>query len=1499
MARQRNSTQPETQTQNEAQIPAETEASPKEHTSGLDKSELGMQDPHAPEEAAALPVEADTKSNTFPVVGIGASAGGLRALEDFFDNLPYDGGAAYVVVQHLSPDFKSLMKELLTQRTKMAIRRVTDGMKIEPDTIFLIPPGQNLVLRDGELKLTAQNRDSGHQPHFPIDRFFSSLAKECQEKALGIVLSGTGSDGTRGIQNIAEAGGIVMVQDPEAAEFDGMPLSAIATGLADLILPADELAKTTYQLVTSPNQRAELHQNATSKTQIQRIISILERYENIDFTQYKPTTIKRRINRRCMIAGYPKLEDYIQHLESSSDERGHLRNDMLITVTHFLRDPSAWQYIKTTALPRIVEGARVGNRSIRIWVTACATGEEAYSIAILLKEVLGDNPDGIEVKIFATDIDPIALAKASRGVFPEATLRNLSHEQIERFFIPKDGNFEVTKALREMIIFANHNLTKDAGFTQIDLASCRNVLIYMQPDLQQQVLRSLHFSLKKDSYLFLGESENLGDLQKEFTTKQQTWKVYQKLRDVRLPLISSHLLQAKANQLRLKATMPNVQKAPKFDPLLADAFKALLTGRQATCFLVDRDNALLHICGDSLRLLRLSSGKASQDVLRLVPSALQLPLNTALHRARNQDTVVRYGRCEIEDSDYTVNSVSMEVSQQRSTVAGLFLMVLIEAEKELVPTALIEKELTAEENTAQYIVQLQQELQSNRENLQATVEELETTNEEQQATNEELIASNEELQSTNEELHSVNEELYTVNAEYQSKISELTELNNDLDNLLNNIEAGVIYLDAQLQIRKFTPSATLAFNLVEADIGRPLEHLSHNLKNIDIAEMLAQALDSTDNIEREVKLKKAGPHMLMQIAQYKDENQVVDGLVITLVNVNEIKQAQQLLAETTDQLHEANEQLEAEVRDRTAELHNSQQLLQSITESTPNGIYVYDLAKRQNIYANTFLERLLGYTQDDLIEIGSGFNSEIFHPDDLPRITQHHQTIAESSVPDHHVFELEYQARNRQGNWRTLYSQDTIFSRDEKGQPIQILGAVIDISDRKASSIKLKRSEARYRQLYNNAPVMMYSIDRTGKILSVSNRWLTHFGYSEGDVVGQPITHFLQSPHNASDSETDLEPGSESNLAPKLEGETKWERKRPPWLSEEGCKQFECQFASKDGEMVDVELSAVVERTEAGSDYQLLTVLIDTTERKTAETELTRYREHLEELVTSRAAEIQTANEQLTKEINDRIEAQRALGERAQSLERSNADLEQFAYVISHDLQEPLRAMTVFSQLLKQRYYADLDDTAGGYIQHIVEGGIRMQALIDGILDFSRVTHRDQVLKEVSTETIVKTVLSSLSTQLSENNVKVSIDSLPSIACDANQITQLFQNLISNAIKFKRGPEPTIQISATPKPSKNQIQHWVFSVQDNGIGIETSSDQQIRIFSLFQRLHTRQELEGYGIGLAICKKIIERHNGHIWVESEPNQGSTFYFTLSVMAKAEANNTARLKSAQPV
>ncbi|MDJ0702960.1 MAG: CheR family methyltransferase [Leptolyngbyaceae cyanobacterium MO_188.B28] len=1526
------------------------------------------------------------EENSFFVVGIGASAGGLRALEEFFDNMPSDSGAAFVVIQHLSPDYKSMMIELLNRRTNMAMHRVVEQMRLEPNTIYFIPAGQNLVVANRRFHLIPQDRGEGRLPDFPIDLFFRSLATESKEHALSIVLSGTGSDGSRGIQEVSEMGGIVLAQVPDTAEFDGMPQSAIATGVVDMVLPPSELAQAAYQFVTSPIELQAFRnnqQNRLEPIQLQRIVNIVEQYENIDFTQYKLSTLTRRIQRRCLLAGYADLDSYIRRLESSEEERGTLRNDLLITVTRFFRDVEAWQLLEESIIPQIVEQA-TSDQPVRIWIAACATGEEAYSMAILLRERLDHCQPSIKAKIFATDIDQVALSRASAGIYPASLVSNLSEERLNRFFIRRnDDSFEVSRSLREMIIFANHNLAKDAGFTNIDLVSCRNVLIYMQPALQNQVLRNLHFALKAKGFLFLGDSEILGNLlESEFKILHRTWKIYQKLRDVKLPLATQDIaaLSAKSLHIRPIATKP----LPRFDPLLEDAFKTLLKQRETTCLLVDRQAQLLYLCGDALNLLKVPEGRSSKDILTMLPQPLQLPLSTALHRVRQgKEKFVQYSGFQIPRAGDNNLTVNLEVSQKtanRST--GEFFMVVISLENSP-QIANFSSRVEADADTAQYVLQIEQELQRTRENLQATIEELETSNEEQQASNEELTASNEELQSANEELQSANEELYTVNNEYQAKIQELTELNNDLDNLLGNIEIGVIFLDNELRIRKFTATATIACNLVKADVNRPIGHLSHNLDDVDLLELLEKVKQQGKMIEREVQVRQQGTHLLMRIHPYLKDNGMADGLILTFVNVDDIKQSQLQLEAMEAKLRQSNEILEQEVQKRTAELANSRHFLESINQTTPNSIYLYDLSAKSLVFANRAFEALLGYSSDELHEMGAEYHQQIIHPDDRAKVEAHHHAILQADIANNAIFDIEFQVCDSSGNWRWLYNQEVIFANaederptvvlgtavditdrkrteaalqesqerytlvvqgvgagvwdwniltntnymsprfkqilgyeedeienlldswesrvhpddldwvcklrhnhlehqtpyeaeyrmqtktgdniwiydtaqaiwDDAGNPIRMAGSIIDISDRKAAEENLRESEARYRRLYENTPVMLHSINSNGELISVSDHWLQTFGYERSEVIGRKSTEFLTAESQQYAKEVIL----------------------PEYFKTGVCKDVPYQMVRQDGGIRDVLLSATADWDESGAFVRSLEVLIDVTDRNKTQAELTRYQEHLEELVEDRAAEIQQTNQDLQAEVLERRQAESKLAKRAKALEQSNADLEQFAYVISHDLQEPLRAMTVFSQLLGGRYRDQLDSTANEYITHIVEGALRMQALIDGILAFSRVAHQarppETMELEIELEQVLAAAIKNLSAAIADSQATVTYDALPKLKIDKNQIVQLFQNLIGNAIKFRGAEPPRIHITA-----EHQLHQWVFSIQDNGIGIP--KEQQTRMFALFQRLHTRKQYEGYGIGLAICKKIVERHQGRIWVDSEPGNGTTLYFTIA-------------------
>ncbi|MEM6751674.1 MAG: chemotaxis protein CheB [Cyanobacteria bacterium P01_C01_bin.38] len=885
----------------------------------------------------------------FFVVGIGASAGGLRALEEFFENMPSDSGASFVVIQHLSPDFKSLMKELLERHTKMKVYRVEDGMPLEPNCIYLIPPGINLIIKGRRLYFQQQDRNRP-KPNFPIDIFLQSLAEDVGDRSVGVILSGSGSDGSEGLRLLNENGGIAMSQDPGTAEFDGMPMSAITTRLIDRVGSPQDLAEALYNYLKSPADIPKINGEPVlllDSFKLQQITNIVNRHNNINFSHYKPSTLSRRIHRRCLITECKSIADYILRLQEDTEELEILCNDLLISVTKFFRDEKPWQFIENNIIPFLVEQTKSGGE-IRCWISACATGEEAYSLAILLDEAITDLDKQIKVKIFATDIDKIALEKAAAGIYPENIAKDITNERLEKYFIPGNQSYEVVRRLREMLIFAPQDLTKDAGFTRMHFISCRNVLIYMQPQLQKQVLRSLHFSLITKGYLFLGESETVGDFEGEFIQVEKKSKIFQKQRDVLLPLSFQGFENYSKRSLQ-PFKSKDVGKTRDL-PLIEETLNSVLTENNSTCLILNKDNQVLHVFGNTADVLEIRYGRVTQDAIKLVVPALELPLNTALHRAKREKRSVMYTGIKLEKEDQNI-LVSLKVSYHEGSklLFGDFYRVEVKQEQQLLePESNQAHYFEADAEASRRIAELEYELQQTRENLQATIEELETTNEEQQATNEELIASNEELQSTNEELHSVNEELHTVNFQYQFKIQELTELNSDVENLLRTTDIGVLFLDRELRIRKFTPAATGAINLVEADINRPLEHLSHNMDCNDFSKLLEEAIAKQQPIEREVKINKTGVNLLMRIFPYRQDDNSFDGLVITFVDINAIKKVQEKLSETYDALQQSEQQLRA------------------ILDNTASVIFVKDVEGRYLLVNKRYLT-LFNFTESQVI----------------------------------------------------------------------------------------------------------------------------------------------------------------------------------------------------------------------------------------------------------------------------------------------------------------------------------------------------------------------------------------------------------------------------------------------------------------------------------------------------------------------------------------------------
>ena len=926
------------------------------------------------------------------VVGIGASAGGLSALEELFDHLPADTGAAFVVIQHLSPNFKSLMKELLERHTAMNIYRVTQGMKLKPNSVFLIPPGKNLIVEANVLKLQAR-RKVKHELNFPIDLFFDSLARNCQEKAIGVILSGSGSDGTHGLRAINEAGGIALVQEPSTAEFDGMPLSAVATGVVNQILPVPELAKLIHQCIISPHHFSEVEsteEDLLTYSNLKKIASILLDSEKIDFSQYKASTISRRIHRRRLINNLEDISSYIQVLNNSPVERRILCSDLLINVTHFFRDRSAWKTIENVILPDIIARAEP-NTELRFWVAGCSTGEEAYSLAILIHEALQNNPQHLRVKIFATDIDRTALEIASAGIYAKSIVKDISPERLQKYFVPNDNSYQITKKIRELLIFSSHNLTKDAVFTRLHFASCRNVLIYMQSKLQLQILRNFHFALRPKGVLLLGEAESVGQYESEFVTLDKKWKIYQKRRDIRLPITNHNFTKPSGSSIVRSYHAP-IERQTK--PVAELSLQRLLGKSNSVILIVNDDNRLLHVYGDSSQILKPHQGEIKTDVTRMVHESLQLPLNTALHRAKKEQKTIEYagirfiGSTDNYQAKLTVIPPESNDDEFDSYVVEVKIKVV---EKPI--GAVSKQEFQANSDAQRRIFALEQELQQTRENLQALVEELETTNEEQQASNEELTASNEELQSTNEELHSVNEELHTVNIEYQSKISELIQLNNDIDNLLKSTDIGVIFLDSEFNIRKFTPAATVAISLRNTDIERPLSEINLKIDCENLEQLLVEVCSTNKIIEREVKLKTEDSYLLMRIHPYLTDEAHHNGLVISFVGINEVKLVQLQLEATLKEL-----------KNKETEINNFFELsLEIMCVANLDGYF-----KR----INPSFQNILGYTTEELMT--QPFINFV-HPDDVEATLQAVQQL--SAGQEIIGFENRYRCQDGSYRW--------------------------------------------------------------------------------------------------------------------------------------------------------------------------------------------------------------------------------------------------------------------------------------------------------------------------------------------------------------------------------------------------------------------------------------------------------------------------------------------------
>ncbi|MGB7786146.1 MAG: chemotaxis protein CheB [Salinimicrobium sp.] len=845
--------------------------------------------PKSLQEPSQIP--ADTR-----IVAIGASAGGLEALKAFFESVPEETPAAFVVIQHLSPDYKSMMGELLKRSTSLPIVEVSNGLAVKPGHIYLIPPVNNLVLKTGLLYLSEKPKDQ--TLNLPIDIFFESLAREKKEKAVGVILSGTGSDGTRGARAIKENDGMIMVQEPEEAQFDGMPKSAINTGLVDYVLPVDGMGGELNNFITAPSVfHFDDGDVQYDQTELMKILSYVDQKTGLDFREYKRSTLARRVARRVNVCKCRSLADYYTHLCSREGEVEILYREFLIGVTKFFRDSKVWEQLRKKVFPEMVKNTNNGE-TLKVWNVACSTGEEAYSFAICLYEEIEKQNKSIELKIFATDISNKHLEIGSKGKYPESIAADVPADLLSKYFLPKPHSYRVVEKLRRAVIFSCHNVIKNPPFSNMDLVSCRNLLIYFQPAIQKKALNVLHYALKQDGILVLGTSESMHNQQENFTEIDRKWKIYQNAHPAtRLNSEISHASSAKLieNNISRQKKTSRIQPQTNNSRLNLDFTNTLLEHFNAASVFIDSEYNILEAIGEFRKYANLPVNGFSINLLDMLEADLKYLVQNTLKKAGKLQKKVYY-----QDAVYThdgekkgVDIVVKPFDQQNQEGDAYFVVNFIEKELNLENTETVDN-ITLTKRTKEYVSNLEEELKQTKEELQTSLEEIETSNEELQAANEELLASNEELQSTNEELQSVNEEINTVNAENLQKMDDLAALNADMNNLLKSTQIGTIFLDANLRIRKFTPAIKEHFSFLNSDIGRPISHFTGNIGRSNLLERCKRVLSSGKTLEKPV-VSKDGVHYLRRISPYVGSGQKVNGVVITFIDIQNLQKSKEKL----------------------------------------------------------------------------------------------------------------------------------------------------------------------------------------------------------------------------------------------------------------------------------------------------------------------------------------------------------------------------------------------------------------------------------------------------------------------------------------------------------------------------------------------------------------------------------------------------------------------------
>lgn len=1163
-----------------------------------------------------------------PIVCIGASAGGLEAFTELLSHLRADNGMAFVLIQHLDPKHESHLTELLSKASKMPVSEVKSGTRAQTNHVYVIPPRYNLSIADGVLQPTARP-DSGR--NMPIDSFLCALAADRGRRAVAVILSGTASDGTLGLQAIKAAGGVTFAQEPETAKYDGMPRSAISSGVVDFVLPPAGIARKLALLAhTSFDQMEGARTGRAGDGGLAQVIRLVRNATGVDFSHYKHSTLARRVKRRMGLRGFERLEDYCRDLEQHCEEASALCENWLITVTAFFREPAVFEGLKKLVFPALLEN-RGAEDPIRIWVPGCATGEEAYSVAICLMEFLDDVNASVPFEIFATDLSDTAIERARAGTYKDAAVAHVSPQRLARFFTRSERGYQIAKSIRDLCVFARHNVAQDPPFSRLDLISFCNVLIYLGADLQRKVLSILHYALKPAGFLVLGPSESIGTLSDAFHQIAKSHKIYGMRPVATTP--APRLSESRRAEGRVDSRR-RIEGQVGAD-VLREADRLVLAKHAPPGVIVDDQMNLVQVRGRTAPYLELSPGEPTQNLLKLAREGLIAGLGKAIETARQSGAVAREKGFRIEETgqlrDVTISVFPFKGSS--SSEERYFLVLFEDSTTESGATATHKPAARETVGSAR----LRHELMATKEYLQSIVEQNAVTLEELRAVNEEAQAGNEELETAQEELESANEELNTLNEELKISNVEFSKVNRDLTNLLESISIPLVMVGRDLRIRRFTRAIEPMLNLIPSDVGRSITDLQPQMELPDLRRLLLDAMEGDDRKPRDLR-DSHGRWYSLRILPSVGLAGKIDGAVMMLIDIDAAKRG----------------------------LDFAEAIVETVREPLVILSQNLHVLKANKTFYDTF-QAVREETEGRLIyDLGNGQWN-------IPKLRE----LLEGILPAHTTF------------------------RDFE---------------------------------------------------------VTH----EFERVGQKVMLL-----NASEI---FNPNAQAR--------------------------------------------------------SILLAIEDVTDRKQAE----------------------------------------------KKLRTTNAELQQFAYALTHDLQEPLRMVVNFTELLGREFAGRLGDEADQYISYSVEGAFRIEALLKALLAYWEVSEGEPGSSApADSGAILAKALLNLQAAIAQSGAIISSDTLPTVVAEEVLLTQLFQNLISNSIKYRGKEIPRIHVSA-----ERTGDGWLFSVRDNGIGIDPQDRD--RIFGMFKRLHG-SEIPGTGIGLAICKKVIEREGGRIWVESEPGRGATFKFTI--------------------